>query len=99
MPVIAMFALLAAFCAASIALARRWEAKAVLASPRHGLALASGVLAFFIVLAPLQEIDKTRADNTAGMGLVGFAAALLLVGMAWRLRAKKQPEPGAQGMY
>jgi hypothetical protein len=99
MPVLALLGLLAGFSWASIALARRLEAKAVLASPRHVLALASGGLTFFILLAPLQEIDKTRVDNTAGMGLVGVTAALLLIWMAWRLRSRSRSDSPARGMF
>ena len=48
----------------------------------HQFALISGGLAFFIFLAPLQELDKTRTDNPWGMGLVGlaFLVGLLLLG-------------------
>src|SRR3990172_8515338 len=44
----------------------------------RALALAAGALGFFILLAPLQETDSTRVDNTTGMTLVGLAAALFL---------------------
>jgi hypothetical protein len=50
---------------------------------RHGLALAAGALGFFIALAPLQELDTSRLDNTAGMTLVGLAAAIFLLWL-WR---------------
>jgi len=45
-------------------------------------ALISGGLTYFLVLAPLQELDKTRTDNTAGMSLVGlaFLVGLILLG-------------------
>jgi len=51
-------------------------------------ALASGGLAFFIFLAPLQELDPTKLDNPQGMGLVGltFLVGLLLLG--WRIRRR-----------
>jgi hypothetical protein len=41
-------------------------------------ALASGALLFFMVLAPLTEMDQTRLDNPAGMGLVGLVGLILL---------------------
>lgn len=45
----------------------------------HQLALVSGALSFFIMIAPLQELDKTRTDNPVGMSLVGLAFLLGLV--------------------
>ncbi len=53
----------------------------------HRLALAAGGLTFFIVLAPLQELDAAREDDTTGMALVGLAAVILLIALAARLRA------------
>jgi hypothetical protein len=49
---------------------------------KHRFALASGALTYFIVFAPLQELDKTRTDNPAGMSLVGlaFLIGLILLG-------------------
>ncbi len=47
------------------------------------LALASGALFFFVLIAPLQELDSTRSDNTSGMTLVGLAA-LVLIAWLWR---------------
>jgi hypothetical protein len=51
---------------------------------RHRLALASGALSFFVLLAPLAEMDKSRIDNPAGMTLVGLAAVIFLVWLRWR---------------
>jgi hypothetical protein len=99
MPALAWLALLAAFSWASVALAKRLEAGAVFVSPRHVLALGSGVLTFLVLLAPMQEMDKSRADNTTGMGAVGVAAGLLLLWMAWRHRIRPRPEPPARGMF
>lgn len=48
-------------------------------------ALASGGLLFFAILAPFSEMDSSRVDNPAGMGLVGLVAALLLIYWNWRL--------------
>lgn len=61
-------------------------------SPMRQLAAASGALGFFILLAPLQEIDPNRPDNTAGMALVGIAAALFLVMLARRTRSEGRPD-------
>ena len=49
----------------------------------HRLALAGGALMFFVLLTPVQEFDATRADNPAGMTLVGLATLLFLVWL-WR---------------
>jgi len=46
---------------------------------KHRFALVGGALTFFIVFAPLHELDVTRTDNPVGMGLVGFA---FMVGLA-----------------
>ncbi|MFQ6074421.1 MAG: hypothetical protein ACE5KC_04290 [Candidatus Bathyarchaeia archaeon] len=48
-------------------------------SDLHQLALVSGALSFFIMIAPLQELDKTRTDNPVGMSLVGLAFSIGLV--------------------
>jgi hypothetical protein len=54
----------------------------------HQLALVSGALSFFIMIAPLQELDKTRTDNPVGMSLVGLA---FLVGLVlFRRQIKKR---------
>ncbi len=51
---------------------------------KHLLALASGALGFFVLLAPVQEFDNlNRPDDTTGMTLVGLAALLFLVWL-WR---------------
>lgn len=63
------------------ALTRGWHAW----SAPHQLALAAGALSFFIALAPLIEMDRTRTDNPAGQTLVGVAAALALVWLARRV--------------
>lgn len=54
------------------------------------LALAGGALSFFIMLAPLQEMDQTRVDNTRGMTVVGLAAIIVLIWL-WK-RANKKPD-------
>ena len=75
----------------------------VFASERWGLeravAASAGALTFFIVLAPLQQLDVTRADNTAGMALVGLAGAVFL-GWLWNrvTRGRSVAAPGAEGM-
>jgi len=52
----------------------------------HRFALISGALTFFILLAPLQELDKTGTDNPQGMGLVGLAFLVGLVLLRRRIQ-------------
>lgn len=47
-------------------------------SDEHKLALVGGALLLFTLLAPLQELDAARPDNTAGMTLVGLAVLAFL---------------------
>lgn len=54
----------------------------------YQFALISGGLAFFIFLAPLQELDKTRTDNPWGMGLVGLAFLVGLLLLGWRIKQR-----------
>ncbi len=56
---------------------------------RQRLALVSGPLSLFIVLAPVHEFDTSRVDNTTGMTVVGIAALLFLLWL-WR-RVRKYP--------
>jgi hypothetical protein len=65
-----------------------------LSSPAHRLAMAAGALAFFILLAPLQEAGR----GAYGMTLVGLLALLLLVWLDRRIRhlaAQALASPGA----
>ena len=57
---------------------------------RHKLAIASGALGFFILLAPLQELDKTRTDNTTGMTVVALMMAIFLIWLALHIRNQKK---------
>lgn len=58
---------------------------------QHRLALAGGALMFFVLLAPLQELDTTRTDNPAGMTVVGLAMLLFLFWLWWRVRGAGSP--------
>jgi len=54
----------------------RWASGEGAWDDRGRLALASGVLGLFVLLALAAEGDPTRPDNPAGMGLVGLATAV-----------------------
>jgi hypothetical protein len=49
------------------------------------LALLAGAQGPFILLAPLVELDPNRADNPAGMSLVGLAFLAFHLALAWRV--------------
>lgn len=55
---------------------------------RGRFALASGVLSFFILLAPLSENDPSRMDNPAGMTLVALVTVCSLVILRLRIRCR-----------
>jgi hypothetical protein len=62
-------------------------------SDKHRLALASGGLMFFVLLAPLQELDAERMDNTTGMTIVGLVVMLFLFWMHGRVTQRDQRKP------
>jgi len=45
----------------------------------HKFTLVAGAVGFLIALTPLQEIDKSRPDNTQGMLIVGIIALIMLI--------------------
>ncbi len=53
----------------------------------HKFSMVAGALAFLIMLAPLQELDRSRPDDTRGMLIVGIIALLMLFCLRKRLRA------------
>jgi hypothetical protein len=57
----------------------------------HTLALCSGALTFFLIFAPLQELDKTRTDNTQGMILVAVASAIALIILRHKIKQRNKP--------
>lgn len=59
------------------------------------LALAAGAMSFLILLAPLQQMDTKRPDDTSGMALVGLAAAVFIFWLSRRLR--RPPEGVSAG--
>jgi hypothetical protein len=52
-------------------------------------------LGLFVGLAPLQELDRARRDNPAGMTFVAVMAAPSLVGLWLRVRGAGQGEVAA----
>lgn len=63
----------------------------------HRWALASGALAFWALLAPLQELDNhNRPDDTAGMAVAGLVAGLLLF-LCRPARRERRPAAGTEG--
>ncbi len=87
LPPVATMALGCVVLTAAAWLALRWSGNGHLWADKHRLALCSGALSFFILLAPLQELSNpTRPDNTAGMSAVGLVAA---VGLWWLYRRVK----------
>jgi hypothetical protein len=64
---------------------------------RYHWALASGALGFFILIAPIQEFDQARADNTSGMALVGLVTLIFLIWGGRRLKKEVPPNyPSSQ---
>jgi hypothetical protein len=45
----------------------------------HKLAICTGSLGILILLTPIQELDRTRTDNTRGMIIVGLTTVILLL--------------------
>jgi hypothetical protein len=57
-------------------------------SDEDKLALASGALTFFILLAPISEFDASRLDNPTGMTLVGLVALFFLIWLRRKTRRR-----------
>lgn len=69
-------------------LVRRMSGQGTEWQDKHLWALAAGPLSVLILLAPIQELDAARADDTRGMAVVGLAFALLLAGLYGRVRQR-----------
>ncbi len=76
---------MALLAAGTLGLLRRMSAGTGWRAGRR-LALAAGAMSFLILLAPLQQMDTKRPDDTSGMALVGLAAVALLFWLDRRLR-------------
>ncbi len=53
----------------------------------HKFTLTTGAISFLIALTPIQELDKTRPDNTQGMAIVGILALLMLILLRRKLKS------------
>jgi hypothetical protein len=60
-----------------------------MATPLHRFALTDGTLAPFVLFAFIQELDRSRRDDTTGMALVGLVA---IIGLASLRRSLKKRE-------
>lgn len=56
------------------------------AKPLHRFALAAGALVPLVIFSYIQEVDKSRVDDTRGMALVGTIFLIGLLAMYKRLR-------------
>jgi hypothetical protein len=63
----------------------------------HQLALAGGAMGFFILFAPLQELDSARTDNTMGMSLVALATLVFLIWLWWRTKKTERRRDTSSG--
>jgi hypothetical protein len=61
-------------------------------SDEDKLALVSGALTFFILLAPISEFIASRPDNPAGMTLVGLVALFFLIWLRGRTQRRMRGE-------
>ena len=59
--------------------------------PSHQLAMASGVLTLYILLAPLWEFVAARGGNMTGMTVVAVLTAVFLFWIARRIRTPSGP--------
>ena len=76
----------------------RWMSRGGAWNDEHRLALAGGALTLFILMAPLQELDETRIDNTTGMTVAGLATLVFLLWLWRRVRrtiVRQAPIAGA----
>jgi hypothetical protein len=65
--------------------------------PRRGLAAVSGALLFFILLAPISQLDPQALDDRSGMALVGLATGIFLVGLARHVNGLRPSIAAAPG--
>jgi hypothetical protein len=56
----------------------------------HRLAICVGSLLILTLLAPFQELDKSRTDSPSGMIAVGLAAVALLLLLYWKIKRRER---------
>lgn len=84
-PLAMLYGVLMVFVVARFLRRFDWHGKA---SDMHVFALCSGALMFFLVFAPLQELDETRVDVRTGMSLVALVFALGLIWLGLRVKRR-----------
>jgi hypothetical protein len=57
------------------------------------MALATGALSFFVIFAPIQELNQAMPAAKEGMGLVGLTFAVVLGYMAWKIHRRVSGAP------
>jgi len=93
-PALLNMPLIGALAALALVVFRRLFANARWGIER-AVAASAGALTFFILLAPLQQLDTTRVDNTAGMALVGLAGVAFLAWVWKRVTRERSGAPGS----
>jgi hypothetical protein len=73
----------------------RWASGEGAWDDRGRLALAAGITTFFILLAFAAEADPSRADNPAGMSMVGLASAGGLAVLYLQVRGRTRSDRSA----
>jgi hypothetical protein len=89
-PLAILYGILLIFLIAKFITRYNWHQKP---NDLHVFALGSGALTFFLAFAPLQELDKTRTDNTQGMTLVAIIAIIALIMLRQKLKQRNKPRP------
>jgi len=92
-PLAILYGILLTFLIAKFITRYNWHQKP---NNIHVFALCSGALTFFLIFAPLQEMDKTRTDNTQGMTLVAIATIIALIILRQRIRQQNKTDTPAQ---
>ena len=88
-PAAMLYGLLLVFLMVKFIKRFNWREKA---TDMHVFALCSGSLTFFLVFAPLQELDKSRKDITTGMSLVALAFAIGLIWLGLRIKQRNSSQ-------
>jgi hypothetical protein len=71
-----------------------WSGQGAAWQENHQFGLLAGALGFFMLLAPLQEINPTRSDHPTGMALVGVAGLVFLLWLGLRITRRHPIQHG-----